>query len=89
MAGGSSEAQRSGPSRALQAARGSHGNHSNHHQASGLAIDAALAPTPVAPSPFVMKGVARVPFSVEVHRLGLFSFKGGPPQQEMVQVCDE
>lgn len=33
-------------------------------------------PPAVAPSPFVMQGVVKVPFSVEVHRLGLFSFKG-------------
>lgn len=83
----SSEAQRSGHSRALQGARGNHGNHSSHHQQQQV-MDAALAPVPVAPSPFVMKGVARVPFGVEVHKLGLFSFKGGPPQQEMVQVRD-
>jgi hypothetical protein len=43
-------------------------------------------PPPVAPSPFVMSDVVRVPFRVEVHRLGLFRFKGGPAQQEMVQV---
>lgn len=43
-------------------------------------------PPPVAPSPFVMSGVVCAPFKVEVHRLGMYGFKGGPPQQEMVQV---
>lgn len=43
-------------------------------------------PPPVAPSPFAMQEVTCVPFRVEVQRLGLYSFKGGPPQQEMVQV---
>jgi hypothetical protein len=89
----SGEALRSGHSRAWQGTRGNHGNHSGQHhqqqQDSGLGLDAVLAPAPVAPSPFVMKGVIRVPFGVEVHRLGLFSFKGGPPQQEMVQVRDK
>lgn len=47
---------------------------------------AAPLPPAVAPSPFVMRGVVRVPFRVECHRLGLYHFKGGPPQQEMVQV---
>jgi hypothetical protein len=51
-----------------------------------VACWARSQPPPVPPSPFVMSDVVRVPFSVEVHRLGLFSFKGGPPQQEMVQV---
>jgi hypothetical protein len=41
---------------------------------------------PVAPSAFVLQHVPLAPMALEVRRLGLFSFKGGPPQQEMVQV---
>lgn len=52
----------------------------------GLLPAAPLLAPAVAPSPFVMRGVVRVPFRVECHRLGLYHFKGGPPQQEMVQV---
>jgi hypothetical protein len=49
-------------------------------------LPSAPLPPAVAPSPFVIRDVVRVPFRVECHRLGLFHFKGGPPQQEMVQV---
>lgn len=52
----------------------------------GLLPAAPLLAPAVAPSPFVMRGVVRLPFRVECHRLGLYHFKGGPPQQEMVQV---
>jgi hypothetical protein len=35
---------------------------------------------------FTVANAPRAPIQVEVHRLGLFAFKGGPPQQEMVQI---
>jgi hypothetical protein len=35
---------------------------------------------------FAVPNPPRAPVQVEVHRLGLFAFKGGPPQQEMVQI---
>lgn len=59
---------------------------SKHQLSTGGQQQQQPPPPPVAPSPFVMSDVVRVPFKVEVHRLGLFRFKGGPAQQEMVQV---
>jgi hypothetical protein len=83
--GSSQQAQRS-------SSRVGHGVRALPPVLQGQPPQVALAPpqaAPVSASPFVMRDVVRVPFSVEVHRLGLFRFKGGPPQQEMVQVRAE
>eukprot|EP00878_Enallax_costatus_P046993 GHUV01057339.1.p1 GENE.GHUV01057339.1~~GHUV01057339.1.p1 ORF type:complete len:472 (+),score=123.21 GHUV01057339.1:459-1874(+) len=37
-------------------------------------------------SAFVLQDIQKPSVHVEIHRLGLFNFKGGQPQQEMVQV---
>lgn len=88
---GSSHMQRGPPSRLniLTSPRSAQARSASTAVQQGLLSPNPTAPPAapvVAPSPFVLAGVERVPLRVEVHRLGLFRFKGGPSVQEMVQI---